>query len=338
VNTYRILPKPWVEVKPVQNMNQQGMHAKSRLGAFVYQDIRQEIILDGKKHPQTSENRYPAAGCLGLLNFQRSTSTQTGQDFLWFLTFPSGAETQALTYHGIHYPDPYWEWDDKTATPCVGANYAYLGEKVVIGALNFGDNWQREDVKKSVNIGEVYTSNFTAPYSGRWRICGSINDDWNVTDYFTEATVNAGQHFTFVAPAYGILDYLVVYMWDRNLNTPDPVFTPMDVYREAILGVERTAGSERTESAEALARVKVFPNPFVQKARYSNQVTFSDLPEEVVIRIYGLNGGLLKEIKHREILAGGSESWNITNMASGIYIYSLSTTQANQNGKISIVK
>jgi hypothetical protein len=47
---------------------------------------------------------------------------------------------------------------------------------------------------------------------------------------------NPGQQFTFTSPVAGTLDYLLMYLQDRNANTPSDVFTPMDVYRQAIQG------------------------------------------------------------------------------------------------------
>ncbi len=233
VTTYHIPKKPWIEVRPVSRANQQGMHMKSRLANFLFQNINDDIILDGLKHGNFEENVYPSAGSIGEINFHRmrSSSYYDDQDFMYFLTFPPGTETNSLTYQGIHYPDPFWE--DVSDTPCIGANYAYLGEKVVVGVLNFRDNWKREDVNQSITTGQTYTSIFTAPYAGKWRITGVFSDDdWNITDYFSEINVNTGDHFTFTSPRSGTLEYLVMYMFDRTADTPFNIITPMDVHKE----------------------------------------------------------------------------------------------------------
>ena len=337
VNTYHILRKPWLEVRPVESMNQQGMHAKSRLAAFVYAGVERDVVLDGKKHSEDSENIYPAAGCLGEINFHRSVSIPSGEDFMWFLTFPAGAENSELTYHGIHYPDPFWEWDDKPAAPSVGANYAYLDEKVVIGVLNSGDNWKREDVQELVSAGQVYRSSFAAPYAGIWRICGSINDDWEITDYFSEVNLQAGEHFSFVSPVYGTLDYLVVYLWDRTLNTPDEVYTPMDVYRQAVLGQGDTIGPAEPQAQAQLA-VRVVPNPYIQQGGAPEKIIFSNLPAKAIVRIYTPAGRLVKSINHMALAEGGSEEWDVSGAAGGVYIYCVESGQGKLQGKVSIVK
>ena len=230
--------KPWLEVRPSDNVNQQGQHDKRRLAGFLFKNVEDDVLLDAKKHGDFEENVHPGKGCIGILVFHREYSPPDDPrdyDFMWFMTYPAGAEENSLTYAGIHYPDPYWEWDDKPAAPSVGATYVYLEEKVIIGVLGFKDNWKREDVKQSISAGETYTSSFTAPYAGKWRVAAVFSDDdWLVTDYFDEVTVEAGDHFTFTSPRDGTLDYLVIYMYDRTGSTPADVYTPMDIYRQTI--------------------------------------------------------------------------------------------------------
>ena len=51
--------------------------------------------------------------------------------------------------------------------------------------------------------------------------------------------VEPGQPFTFRSPGDGKLDYVLLYLWDRTAKTPRSVWTPMDVYRQAIQGAKR---------------------------------------------------------------------------------------------------
>jgi hypothetical protein len=46
----------------------------------------------------------------------------------------------------------------------------------------------------------------------------------------------AGEPLVFRSPAAGMLDYVVVYLWDRTEQTPRSLWTSMDVYREAVEG------------------------------------------------------------------------------------------------------
>jgi len=101
----------------------------------------------------------------------------------------------------------------------------------VIGVLRFKDIWKREDVYKPIKAGETYTTRFKAPYAGKWRIFWCISNE----TFLTEADVDKGATFHFTSPKNGTLEYVVMYMYDRNEKTPKEIKTPMDVYRETIL-------------------------------------------------------------------------------------------------------
>jgi len=65
----------------------------------------------------------------------------------------------------------------------------------------------------------------------------------------------AGEKFTFKSPVAGTLDYLLIYLYDRTENTPNGVFTPMGVYRQAILG--KTADKPKAGTTpEILKKIK----------------------------------------------------------------------------------
>jgi len=175
VTKYRVLAgKPWLEVRPVERVNQQGMHGKSRICAFVRKE-GEDFILDAKREPFTEEvNLRAPEGTIGIINFSRRF--RTDYDFMWFLTFPPGAEKHRLTYLGFH-ADPFWE-DARSDRPSVGAQYAYMGEGgVFIGALNNKDNWKREEVGRKIEAGEVYQTDFEAPYPGEWKLIARIASD-----------------------------------------------------------------------------------------------------------------------------------------------------------------
>lgn len=232
---YRVLAgRPWLEVRPVERVNQQGMHGKSRICAFVKKE-GEDFILDAKRETFREEVNLPAPeGSIGILNFSRRF--RTDHDFMWFMAFPPGAERHRLTYLGFH-ADPFWE-DAHSDWPSVGAQYAYLGEGgAFIGVLNDPDNWKREEVGREIQEGETYTTRFQAPYAGRWKVVARLENRY----VQGVAEMEAGQAFIFQPPAklhYGplkwMLDYLLVYLWDRTEGTPDALWTPMDVYREAV--------------------------------------------------------------------------------------------------------
>ncbi|NQT54215.1 right-handed parallel beta-helix repeat-containing protein [bacterium] len=234
ITTYRVrAAKPWLEVRPVQRVNQQGMHGKSRLCAFVKRE-GEDFILDAKRRPFKKEEILAApAGTIGIINFSRRF--RTDYDFMWFMTFPPGAEKHRLTYLGFH-ADPFWE-DARRDRPSVGAQYAFLDKGlVVIGVLNSKDNWKREDVGRRLAAGETYRTKFRAPYPGLWKVVARL--DGRYVHSRVEVR-RAGEKFAFQSHAGGLLDYVLVYLWDRTPDARPSIYAPMDVYGEAILGKAR---------------------------------------------------------------------------------------------------
>ncbi len=229
VTIYHVLAgKPWLEVRPVERVNQQGMHGKSRICAFVKKE-GEDFILDSKREPFTEEVIIPAPeGTIGIINFSRRF--RTDYDFMWFMAFPPGVEKHPLTYLGFH-ADPFWE-DARSDRPSVGAQYAYMGQGgVFIGVLNAKDNWKREDVGHRLAAGENYRTRFRAPYPGRWKLVARL--DSRYVHKCVEIR-EAGEQFIFRSETAGLLDYILVYLWDNTTGTPASVFTPMDVYRKAL--------------------------------------------------------------------------------------------------------
>ncbi|MDY7009573.1 MAG: hypothetical protein SVV80_02325 [Planctomycetota bacterium] len=254
--TYRILgDKCWLEVKPVNYVNQQGLHGKNRICAFLNSES-DEYILDGKRAtwPGRENNRPAKPDTIGIINFHRGRKPH---GLMWFMTAPPGFEKSKLTYLG-HHSDRYWEDEfPPNDRPSCGAQYAHLKDKVIIAVLNRKGHWEREDVLKPIAAGGTYTTKFKAPFPGKWRVIGFVVEDENYVPrprvselpipesfktpingkyhYSTVEIKEAGEKFTFKSPVAGTIDYLLIYLLDRTENTPKGVFSPMGVYREAIL-------------------------------------------------------------------------------------------------------
>ncbi|MDY7009574.1 MAG: carbohydrate binding domain-containing protein [Planctomycetota bacterium] len=258
--------KCWLEVGPVNYVNQQGMHGKSRICAFVRKD-HDEFILDGKRATWPGkENNVPApSDTIGIINFKRGLRGVVGA--MTFLTSMPGFEKSKLTYLGFHI-DRFWEDWLPHDSPSCGAQYVQINGKAVIAALNYKSVWEREDIVKSIASNESYTSKFAAPYPGKWRVIGFVvtEKDYKPRErvatrdipesyktpiegkyyYSTVEITEPGEKFTFKSPVAGTLDYLLIYLNDRTENTPKGVFTPMGVYREAILGEEAKDTESKT--------------------------------------------------------------------------------------------
>ncbi|MBE9510973.1 MAG: T9SS type A sorting domain-containing protein [Bacteroidetes bacterium] len=84
--------------------------------------------------------------------------------------------------------------------------------------------------------------------------------------------------------------------------------------------------------------IVISPNPYIKFKSTGKDITFGNLPKEATIKIYTVSGKLVKKIVHKSIEDGNSTQWNISNVASGIYIYYIKTSQGEKKGRISIIK
>ena len=106
--------------------------------------------------------------------------------------------------------------------------------------------------------------------------------------------------------------------------------------------------------------VKVVPNPYIihnecQTSFRQRRLKFINLPADCTVRIFNLNGELVKTLLHhhtlvpaegkQEILnsAGGDEWWDLLSenrqlVSSGIYIYHIQSTVGEQVGKFVVIR
>ena len=137
----------------------------------------------------------------------------------------------------------------------------------------------------------------------------------------------------------------------------DADFRPVPV--NARFQISSTPAYFDTISSQVL-NVKVVPNPYLVhnewQRRFSlRQLRFINLPADCTIRIFTLNGELIKMIKHHhayvpvrgdpEVVnsAGGDEWWNLLSdtrhiVTSGVYIFHVQSAVGSQIGKFVIVR
>jgi len=105
--------------------------------------------------------------------------------------------------------------------------------------------------------------------------------------------------------------------------------------------------------------VKVVPNPYVvhnewQQSSLIRRVRFINLPDVCTVRIYNLNGELIRTILHTVTIvptsgqtvlnnAGGDEWWDLLSenrqlIASGVYIFHVDSKVGEQVGKFAVVR
>lgn len=113
----------------------------------------------------------------------------------------------------------------------------------------------------------------------------------------------------------------------------------------ATIAIIPTPAKWRTDTTFKL-NVKVVPNPYIVHNEWeyqprSKRLKFINLPNQCIIRIFNLNGEILKTIIHND--TGGDEWWDLLSekkllIASGVYIFHIESKVGTQVGKFVIVR
>lgn len=128
-------------------------------------------------------------------------------------------------------------------------------------------------------------------------------------------------------------------------------FRSGDVYEFSTVAASVDVNAARKD----LDKVAVVPNPYVgaaswelqrlaQSGRGERKIDFIHLPQRATIRVYTLNGELVKTLEHDSAIIDGSESWNLRSkdnmdIAAGVYIYHVDASGVGQKvGKFAVVK
>jgi hypothetical protein len=162
--------------------------------------------------------------------------------------------------------------------------------------------------------------------------------------------------------------------WAIRLLEPDPILQPgvdtvppsagsslefkthkpfqnSDVYEFTMQGGEFDA----QEAKKELNDIYVVPNPYVATSDFEPQNTyrsgrgerrifFMNLPPKCTIRVYTINGELVKTLQHDEGIDNGQEVWDLTtkdgmNLAYGIYLFHVEAEGVGtQTGRFAVIK
>jgi hypothetical protein len=104
-----------------------------------------------------------------------------------------------------------------------------------------------------------------------------------------------------------------------------------------------------------LEKIKVVPNPYLANAKWEpknpyssgrgpRSIHFTHLPSQCTIRIFTVNGELVKEILHESNLMDGSEEWDMLtkdNLSAsyGVYVFHVDAPGIGiKVGKFAIIK
>ncbi|MGB9824288.1 MAG: hypothetical protein ACPLN0_05205 [Candidatus Hydrothermia bacterium] len=117
-----------------------------------------------------------------------------------------------------------------------------------------------------------------------------------------------------------------------------------DVYSVEILP------KDVSPTSDMLQKIKVVPNPFVARASWDtptpqglikHKVQFINLPPRCEIRIYTLDGDLVRTLYHDS--ETGYEDWDLTNeygsyIAPGVYIYYIKSPWGEKTGRLGVIR
>jgi hypothetical protein len=248
--------QPWVEIQPVSQADEQGMHGESR---FVLAPAAAEdggdFVEDSLKRPGDYLCRLPDRPKM-LLDLIMDDDT------IWLLAPAKAPEGTKLNWPGSRFYNENavggWNagWSRIGEGDCgrvwTAPFVLFAGKPIFIGVCRIGF-WHYQRIGTKVMAGTplrgkwkwVYDrpiagSPFKAGeawrplYPGQWRLVGCVDGKFytnpiTVTDTTTD-------EFEFISPVSGTLEYLLFYLYDRTEQTPKGLSTPMDIYRETAEG------------------------------------------------------------------------------------------------------
>jgi hypothetical protein len=163
------------------------------------------------------------------------------------------------------------------------------------------------------------------------------------TDYNGDGTTDGngfalyinGEPYYFIGapPASGTWTYRS-YNGTVTKTATGYTFTPSPIRMPAVpnltLSFTVTSAAQLTARTD-LSNVHTVPDPYYVRSAFelgpSNKVLrFVNLPNQAIVRIYSLNGTLVRVLTHNDIQGGGELAWDLRNrnnqfVASGVYFY-----------------
>jgi hypothetical protein len=291
--------KPWFEITPVNQCTWIGMHGESRFAIcpeaeadgsdYVYDALPIRGDKDGRLGYEDHERPLK---CRMLFDFVMD------DDNLWAMMLtPADPDADKDTNRmsppirkqrfllSVQVDGYNGGWSFVGEGPCkqvVSAPYGvFLGRKIVIGHLRVG-YWHYQKIDAEVQKGQDFTiawkyvyertvkgSPFKTGeawwplYPGAWRLVARIGGAYHTLPITVGKEAVGKRELTFVAPAAGKLEYVLFYFYDRTADTPQSLYTPMDVYNEAVLGKPREAPKAPAQSMAIVAKAPAPPPPAI---------------------------------------------------------------------------
>ena len=218
------------------------------------------------------------------------------------------------------------------------------GKTASLNGLDIDESWYREDpnvpTKTVVMVlgGQSYVSDdtvepvlsITIPQNGA-KVFGRVPIKINAADNFgvikVELYINDILVQTFYNPPYE-------WIWDTGEISAGEYTIKAVAYDTN----NNTNEKEITVKVIKVEGIVTYPNPYIGGKGYPERISFANLPKEATIRIYTISGKLIKRIKHKDAADGGSREWDVSEISSGIYLYTIISPEGKKTGKVSVVK
>jgi hypothetical protein len=200
-----------------------------------------------------------------------------------------------------------------------GVSLPFAGSRPDQGAFESG----LSEVPGTV-VGFVSDKSTGAPIAGAAVGSGSITTQTRSDGTYRLVLPNGGR--TLVAEKSGCLRQI------QAVNLPNGGSLTLNWQMPA-----ETSRLPAAEAADLAQGWSVSPGTYIRGKSPTTRITFSNLPGEADIRIYTLSGRLITSIYHHAS-SDYRESWDVSDVASGIYLYHIQSPQAEKKGKLCIIK
>jgi hypothetical protein len=238
----------------------------------------------------------------------------------------------------------------------------------------FGDNWcftdtagwanykpagrflttaQPESYRKAFYISGVYYQ-FNGWSSMDWDKRPETGEKWEILSSATDTFIDTVQ-----VAADTIID-VVKLPYDTLVDTTivqEAIFVVTTVVVNSVVPANGNVFRFGTQGFEfgdspSMDLIRVVPNPYLVRAGWDRsqdlrKIEFTHLPSECTIRIYTLDGTMIRKLEHnakKNPVIGGATSWDLLTrneqqIGSGIYIYHVSTPKGQTKlGKFAVIR
>jgi len=258
VSTYRaVAGKKWIELRPVIQCSEQGMHGESRIHISPGMGTNgADYVADSMKYAPDIRVFHPASSIM-LLDFIMDA------DIIWTMNWKKAATNRSrsdTTHDGYqagwqYLNDDFMTLNNIHTSPFVYYDNPYrglVGEPITVGVL-YRDYWHFQNVGQTLTANTfngTWTRQYTqrlpyetvAPavgtpwkpaYPGKYRITGYVAGQY-YTNEVTYTAADLSSNYTFTSPVKGFLEYLIMYLYEPTAETPVGVLGVKGLYDETI--------------------------------------------------------------------------------------------------------